>query len=105
MERGRVNLMQSISVEEAKKIIQEDNAAIFDIRDPESFNTSHIKGAQNLNNTTMQNMVANTDKNLPVIVYCYHGISSVGAAQYLASQGFNKVYNIVGGYEAWQRSA
>ncbi|EEZ42274.1 thiosulfate sulfurtransferase GlpE [Photobacterium damselae subsp. damselae CIP 102761] len=40
----------------------------------------------------------------PVIVMCYHGISSQGAAQYLLHQGFEQVYSLEGGFEAWRRA-
>lgn len=37
------------------------------------------------------------------MVMCYHGNSSKGAAQYLLQQGYDVVYSIDGGFEAWQR--
>ena len=37
-----------------------------------------------------------------MVVCCYHGISSQGAAAYFAEQGFNEVYSMMGGFEAWQ---
>ena len=38
-----------------------------------------------------------------MMVMCYHGNSSKGAAQYLLQQGYDVVYSIDGGFEAWQR--
>ncbi len=43
------------------------------------------------------------DFDTPVMVMCYHGNSSKGAAQYLLQQGYDVVYSIDGGFEAWQR--
>jgi thiosulfate sulfurtransferase len=40
----------------------------------------------------------------PVLVICYHGISSQGAAQYLVNQGFEQVYSVVGGFDEWKRA-
>jgi thiosulfate sulfurtransferase len=40
----------------------------------------------------------------PILVMCYHGISSQGAAQYLVNQGFEEVYSVDGGFEAWHRA-
>ena len=40
----------------------------------------------------------------PILVMCYHGISSQGAAQYLVNQGFEQVYSVDGGFEAWHRA-
>jgi thiosulfate sulfurtransferase len=39
----------------------------------------------------------------PVIVCCYHGISSQQAAQFLIHQGFEEVYSLDGGFEAWRK--
>ena len=38
----------------------------------------------------------------PVLVLCYHGNSSKGAAQYLINQGFDQVYSVDGGFDAWR---
>lgn len=35
---------------------------------------------------------------------CYHGISSRGAAQFLIGQGFESVYSVDGGFEAWSKT-
>lgn len=43
-----------------------------------------------------------TDFSKPVLVMCYHGNSSKSAAQYLLTQGFDQVYSIDGGFEAWR---
>ena len=43
-----------------------------------------------------------TDFETPVVVVCYHGNSSQGAAQYLAQQGFETVFSMDGGFEAWR---
>lgn len=44
------------------------------------------------------------DFDTPVMVMCYHGNSSKGAAQYLLQQGYDVVYSIDGGFEAGSAS-
>jgi len=44
------------------------------------------------------------DAKKPVLVMCYHGISSRGAAQFLIGQGFESVYSVDGGFEAWSKT-
>src|SRR5690606_30469974 len=46
--------------------------------------------------------IAQADFDQPLIVACYHGISSQGAAAYLAHQGFSQVYSLNGGFEGWR---
>ncbi len=37
--------------------------------------------------------------------YCYHGLSSLGAAQFLQRLGFVDVVSLSGGFDGWQRSS
>lgn len=94
---------EAINVEQAFSRLQQGNAVLVDIRDPQSFAASHASGAFHLTNDSMQVFMQQTDVETPVMVMCYHGISSRGAAQYLLTQGFEAVYSIDGGFEAWAR--
>ena len=38
---------------------------------------------------------------VPIIVYCHHGIRSLNVARYLAHVGFEHVANLQGGIDAW----
>ena len=40
---------------------------------------------------------------VPIIVYCHHGIRSLNVARYLAHVGFEHVANLQGGIDAWAR--
>ena len=59
--------------------------------------------AFHLTNDTLGAFMRDNDFDTPVMVMCYHGNSSKGAAQYLLQQGYDVVYSIDGGFEAWQR--
>jgi thiosulfate sulfurtransferase len=89
-----------IDISDALPII-ENNAVIVDIRDLISFQNSHMTNAISLTNDNVQDFIDNTEKNRPVIVCCYHGNSSKGAAEYLATQGFKEVYSLNGGFSQW----
>ncbi|MBR9728622.1 thiosulfate sulfurtransferase GlpE [Shewanella intestini] len=80
---------------------ESDLVQIVDIRDEASFNTAHIAGSINLNNENIANIIADADMDAPLVVVCYHGISSQNAANYLIEQGFDDVYSLDGGYSAW----
>lgn len=36
-----------------------------------------------------------------IVLYCHHGIRSAKAQSYLIQQGYQNVYNLVGGIEEW----
>jgi thiosulfate sulfurtransferase len=92
-----------ISSEEALALI-ESGAKVVDIRDPASFNAGHIPDSFNLSNDNLQDYIAAADMEIPLIVCCYHGISSQNAAQFLAHQGFEHVSSLNGGFEGWAAS-
>ncbi|QHM73479.1 thiosulfate sulfurtransferase GlpE [Mixta intestinalis] len=93
---------ECISVEMAQNYLAEDEAVLVDVRDPQSFAAGHAKGAFHLSNDTLNHFMQQTDFEKPVLVMCYHGNSSKGAAQYLIHQGFEQVYSIDGGFDAWR---
>uniref|UniRef100_A0A7S0G2Y5 Peptidyl-prolyl cis-trans isomerase n=1 Tax=Rhodosorus marinus TaxID=101924 RepID=A0A7S0G2Y5_9RHOD len=41
------------------------------------------------------------DKSKPTVVMCHHGVRSAQMAYYFAQQGFEDVYNLTGGINAW----
>lgn len=39
----------------------------------------------------------------PIVCYCHHGMRSQQVVAFLAHQGFEFVYNLAGGIDAWSR--
>ena len=77
---------------------------IVDIRDPASFSAGSIPDSQILNNQNIEDFISQADKSKPCVVCCYHGHSSQNVASYLADQGFNMIYSLDGGFQAWDLS-
>ena len=94
---------KEISTNKAKEILDTD-IYIIDIRDYESFSESHIDGADHITKNNIDDFVATADKTKTTIIYCYKGISSKDAAQYLCDIGFSDVYSMQGGYGQWMDS-
>lgn len=95
---------QHIDVLGAQELLSQGDAKLVDIRDPQSFSVSHPKSAFHLTNDTMVALMDEVEFEQPILVMCYHGISSQGAAQYLVNQGYEQVYSVDGGFEAWHRA-
>jgi len=95
---------QHIDVAGAQTLIEQNNAKLVDIRDPQSFAFAHAKTAFHLTNDSIVSFMEEAEFDQPVLVMCYHRISSQGAAQYLVNQGFEQVYSVDGGFEAWHRA-
>jgi len=43
------------------------------------------------------------DRTQPILALCHHGARSMQCVAFLAQQGFDDVYNIAGGIDAWSR--
>ncbi|MCH1929827.1 thiosulfate sulfurtransferase GlpE [Shewanella sp. A25] len=93
-----------LSVNQLVQMTESKPVQIVDIRDGNSFNNGHIAGAVNLNNDNLAQFISQADMDNPLVVVCYHGISSQTAAQYLCEQGFDDVYSLDGGFSAWHEA-
>ena len=93
--------VKHLNVEQLKALKAEQPLQVVDIRDPQSFAAGHIEQSLHLSNDNITDFIRDADLDLPTIVVCYHGISSVSAAEYLISQGFEDVYSLDGGFQAW----
>lgn len=99
--RDTMETFECINVEQANAQLAQ-GAQLVDIRDPQSFAMGHAVPALHLNNDNLAEFIAQADRDLPLLVMCYHGNSSKGAAQFLLEQGFSAVYSINGGFDAWR---
>ena len=87
-----------------RSLINSRSITIVDIRDEVSYREEHIPGAISVNEGNMSDFLKETDRNKPLVCYCYHGISSQSAAQYFIGQAFKKVYSLTGGFEEWKNN-
>ena len=92
---------ERISVINAVKLIEDKKAQVVDIRDITAFGSGHIKNAVRIDNANIQEFIDGAELDKPLLVCCYHGQSSIAAANFFQSQGFNEVYSLDGGMSAW----
>jgi thiosulfate sulfurtransferase len=102
-QQGALMNIPQIQIHEAKNKLDRKNCLFVDIRDPASYQAAHIPGAVHLHDGNVQDFVQNTAKDADVVVYCYHGNSSLGAAAFFMENGFESVASMSGGFEAWRQ--
>ncbi|MFD0965727.1 thiosulfate sulfurtransferase GlpE [Seminibacterium arietis] len=93
-----------ITARQAWKMQIEKNAILVDIRDSTQFNLSHPKNAFHLTNQSYNTFQQQCDYDRPVIVVCYHGVSSLNTAAFLIEQGYERVYSLIGGFDSWVKN-
>lgn len=91
-----------ISVEDTRTHFDAGTADFVDIRDEHSYGLGHIPGAKNLSDQNVAEFLAGADRVRKLVVYCYHGHSSMGAAAWFTEQGFEDVASMTGGFTSWR---
>ncbi len=76
---------------------------VIDVRTPEEFDECHISGAKNINvkSEGFVTKIQKLSKSDTLLVYCRSGRRSLYAAQVMVSLGFEKIYDLEGGFLNW----
>ena len=94
-------MFKEIEPQKVQEMQEEGSVNVVDIRAANSYSTGHIPDSVSLNDANVKEYIESTDKEKPLVVCCYHGNSSRGAAEYFSQQGFKEVYSMTGGFAAW----
>jgi rhodanese-related sulfurtransferase len=84
-----------------------DTAMLLDLRTPPEFDAGFIKGAILINylETDIDHQLSLLDKSKKYYIYCEQGNRSAKCMDKMKSIGFTRVYNLIGGYEAYKKAA
>ena len=95
-----------ITPEDTRKLIQNENVILIDIREESEVEQGSIDGAQYIPRGVLEFKIS--DLEIPnsteakVILYCRSGGRSALAAASLQNMGFKNIMSMKGGYEAWK---
>lgn len=97
---------KKISPEEADVLIKSKNESeilqIIDIRTEEEFESGNIDGSINIDfYKNFESDISKLDKNHAYLIYCQSGRRSGEAIKFFDKLGFEKVYELSGGFSAW----
>ena len=93
----------NITIDEVKRILDNQDTIIIDVRSPGEFNGGTIRGAINMDlfDPEFMNKINELDKNKQYLMLCLSGNRSGSAAGAMAQMGFTNVANIIGGMMSW----
>ncbi len=85
--------------------MNDSDTIVIDVREPDEFLKSHIENSINtplgdLATTHLSKLEAN--KNKPILIACQTGTRSASAGKILSKAGFEQVFVITGGMQAWE---
>jgi rhodanese-related sulfurtransferase len=78
-----------------------EGAVLVDVRTEAEVARGKIRGALHIPLTALPARLGEIDKNKPVVFCCQMGGRSAQASQFAVAQGYEKVYNLQGGMQAW----
>ncbi len=95
--------MNEISAPDAAKLLadQPDQTVLLDVRELIELETAAVAGALHLPMGEIPARLAEIDKTKTIICMCRSGGRSAQVADFLARQGYDKVFNLTGGIHAW----
>ncbi|MEY3882545.1 MAG: hypothetical protein RIQ94_3341 [Pseudomonadota bacterium] len=84
--------------------MNDSDTLVIDVREPEEFLKGHIENAINtpLSNLPTHLTKLETHKNKPVLIACQTSTRAASAAKLLTKAGFDQVFVISGGMQAWE---
>ena len=79
---------------------------VLDVRTREEYAAGHIPGAVNIdvNAPDFQEKISKLDKNKTYLVHCAAGVRSARACDRMSRLDFSKLYNLGGGFRAWEKA-
>lgn len=105
----QTGVFQRLSPEQAYQLLQQrqsdPNFIILDVRTPQEFMAGHIPGARNLDfyAPDFQTRLAQLPKDKVYFIYCNSGNRSGQTLTLMRRLGFQEVYELRGGIQAWFR--
>jgi rhodanese-related sulfurtransferase len=96
--------IQQLSPSELTRMINHENAILFDVRNSDDFESGHIINAKNFPGSELDTKEKELEKykDKTVIAYCIAGMTSPKVARILKGKQFEQVYVLKGGIQAWQ---
>ncbi|MGB5437740.1 MAG: rhodanese-like domain-containing protein [Maribacter sp.] len=82
-----------------------DRVVLVDVRTPKEYNAGHLENSLNIDwmGDSFKSEIEKLDKGDTIYLYCRSGKRSASATKYLDSKGYKNVYNLKGGYIAWEQ--
>jgi len=93
--------VEQLTAREVKAMLGAGEPFFFlDVRTPTERETARIDGTRLLDEATAREIEV-LDRDTPLVFHCHQGGRSQAAAEHFAALGFRRVYNLVGGIDAW----
>src|SRR6202158_2128087 len=96
--------LKSIDIEEARRMLEKPGTVLLDVREGDEWRQGHIPQAVGIPRGFLELRVEEKvpDHKAPIILQCASGTRSLLAARALREMGYENLYNLTGGFNAWK---
>ena len=96
--------IKSIDIDEARRMLDQPGTVLLDVREGDEWRQGHVPQAVGIPRGFLELRVEEKvpDHKTPVILQCASGTRSLLAARSLRELGYENVYNLTGGFNAWK---
>jgi rhodanese-related sulfurtransferase len=103
---AKSSAIKNVGVEEFDRLRTGKNTITLDVRTAEEYTRGHVPGAVNVdwNAKDFAEKVAALDKSQTYLVHCAAGVRSAKACARMTKLNFKKLYNLEGGFKAWEEA-
>lgn len=93
-----------ISPQQLRQLLQQQpDTVLLDVREDDEIALCALPDAVHIPMNLIPLRHNELPDDVPLVVYCHHGIRSLNTARYLEEAGFEQLYNLSGGIDAWAR--
>jgi len=102
-----------LTTDQLAEMRREQAPVVIDVREPDEWQQGILPAAytiprgvleRDIAKRVFQNRVDEDQLDQPIVCYCGGGARSLLAADQLRKLGFQRVYSLQGGYDAWQQA-
>ena len=97
-------ILHRLSPQQVRAKLDNGQAVLVDIREPDEFARSHIKGAYSQPLSTWEKAQLSVDPDADVIFTCRSGMRTAGACDRLAARVSGDAFVLDGGLDAWAKA-
>jgi len=90
-----------ISVKELQEMLKDTNKQFIDVRTPGEYRQYHIQEFKNIPLQQLKKQLLQLNPEKETIVICQSGMRSLSATKLLKKFGFEHIYNVKNGMNAW----
>lgn len=79
----------------------DDAVILLDVRETHEIDIASVPGTLHIPMSDIPDRLREMDRSKPTVVMCHSGMRSLQVARFLSANGFDQVYNLAGGIDAW----